>query len=81
MGRLVGRQVGRHARIYIASSEPVEGWLQKLAFNFAMIVKNLNGRGMILLLWLAEEIEQAMGILIRLLPENGLTEDTGDPEN
>ena len=77
----MGRQVGRHARIYIASFEPVEGRLQKLASNFAMIVKNLNGRGMILLLWLAEEIEQEMDILIRLLSENWLTEDTGDPEN
>ena len=29
-GRLVARQVGRHARIYIASFEPAEGRLQKL---------------------------------------------------
>ena len=29
-GRLVGRQVDRHARIYIVSFEPSEGRLQKL---------------------------------------------------
>ena len=30
VGRLVGRQVDRHARIYIDSFEPAEGRLQKL---------------------------------------------------
>ena len=30
VGRLVGRQVDRHARIYKASFEPAEGRLQKL---------------------------------------------------
>ena len=29
-GRLVARQLGRHAKIYIPSFEPAEGWLQKL---------------------------------------------------
>ena len=32
MGRLVGRQVDRHARIYTAIFEPAEGRLQKLVF-------------------------------------------------
>ena len=30
VGSLVDRQVDRHARIYKASFEPAEGWLQKL---------------------------------------------------
>ena len=30
VGRLVGRQVDRHARIYKASFEPADGRLQKL---------------------------------------------------
>ena len=32
VGSLVDRQVDRHARIYKASFEPAEGWLQKLVF-------------------------------------------------
>ena len=32
MGRLVGRQVDRHARIYIASFELGKGRLQKLVY-------------------------------------------------
>ena len=32
VGRLVGRQVDRHTRIYIASFEAAEGPLQKLVY-------------------------------------------------
>ena len=38
MGRLVGRQVGRHARIYTASFEPAEGRLQKLVMKNSIIL-------------------------------------------
>ena len=39
VGRLVGRQVDRHARIYIASFEPAKGRLQKLVYINMIICK------------------------------------------
>ena len=33
------RQVGRHARIYIADFEPAEGWLHKLVTGIDQMTK------------------------------------------
>ena len=48
---------------------------------FAKVVKNLNGKVIVLQRKLTEEIDVEKGILTRLLQEKWDLENTGDPEH